>query len=332
VNRRDAVLEGALRAARLHQRLDIVDQIKRQSGNIDIFAAIVELDVELVFRPLDGLLGAYVAQPWNGIIVTTERSLAIQRFTAAHELGHWAMTHHGSLDDESILHRSPSGQATYTVSEIAADAFAAAFLTPDWLFTFHADRQGWDRRSLSDAQNVYQMALRVGVSYEATCRSLERYKVIDGSTLNSLLDVQPKKLKQALLRGYEPETWHGNVWALTEKDAGTRIQGEPGDLFIVRLKENSGAGYLWNIDELKAVGFALVSDERAIPSPEEDVGGAVDRVLTARSEAGGVGSINLVEARPWQLDAPIAQFSLRYDIRGRESGMPRAARERSAAA
>lgn len=41
-------------------------------------------------------------------MVTTERSLHIQRFTAAHELGHVILEHRGSMDRE-ILERGAFG-------------------------------------------------------------------------------------------------------------------------------------------------------------------------------------------------------------------------------
>ena len=38
--------------------------------------------------------------------MTTQRQLPVQRFTAAHELGHAALGHEASLDEEEILKRA----------------------------------------------------------------------------------------------------------------------------------------------------------------------------------------------------------------------------------
>ena len=50
--------------------------------------------------------------------------MSIQRFTAAHELGHFSMRHEPSLDDESILRRMPmSPEPGNNFEETEADAF-----------------------------------------------------------------------------------------------------------------------------------------------------------------------------------------------------------------
>ena len=85
----------------------------------------------LLFRPLRGLLGAYLGQPSfprAGIIVSTQRDLHVQRFTAAHELGHMVMGHEPSLDGEEIgLWRGESSNP----QEVEADAFASEFYSRD---------------------------------------------------------------------------------------------------------------------------------------------------------------------------------------------------------
>jgi hypothetical protein len=101
-------------AARLHQQLGLRKQIESRGGNVDVFSAIQTVNLPLLLRPLQGLLGAYLSDPTPGVLVTTQRPMSIQRFTAAHELGHFSLRHQLSLDDESILRRMPiAGQPTY---------------------------------------------------------------------------------------------------------------------------------------------------------------------------------------------------------------------------
>ena len=76
-------------------------QVEASAGSIDVFGAIIALETPLIFRPLQGLLGACIPGP--GIIISTERPLPIQRFTGAHELGHVVLGHDISLDGEEIL-------------------------------------------------------------------------------------------------------------------------------------------------------------------------------------------------------------------------------------
>jgi predicted secreted protein/Zn-dependent peptidase ImmA (M78 family) len=332
---REVVLEGVKESARLHEELAVRSQIEAVPGSIDVFGAIVRMKIPLMFRPLDGLLGTYLPKPAPGIMVTTERNLAIQRITAAHELGHCYMGHEVSLDRESILERSPFGFQPYDPREAAADAFGVSFLLPKWLLEFHAARQHWNARSMQQAVLAYQMSLRVGASYRATCHSLKRFEIIEKSTLNELLKTQPKRIKRQILGEYEMPDWHADVWVLTEADQGTRIQGGPNDVFVLKLRENSGAGYLWKLDDLKAAGFAVVTDTRGISGDQQEIGGLVERVLTARLDEpnhGQSGLLSLDQVRPWAETAePAGRFSFNYELFGKESGLPRAARQLAAA-
>jgi predicted secreted protein len=119
------------------------------------------------------------------------------------------------------------------------------------------------------------------------------------------------------LVGYEPSDWRGDVWVLTDRDEGVLIEGGRNDLFVVRLQENSGAGYLWNFDQLRAAGFAVVADDRDDSNPEK-IGGITTRRVTAQSDDRRNGEVTLQERRPWMPQRPLREFHLRYDLRGPE--------------
>lgn len=332
MSRRDAILEAIAEANRLHARLKTQELVRSTGGGVDVFATILGLSIPLLFRPLDGLLGAFLPRPSPGIIITTQRGLGVQRFTAAHELGHCELEHGLSLDDDSILHRIERDSTIYDDREAAADAFAVAFLLPEWLFELHAERQGWSAESFDDPHVAYQLSLRVGASYEATCRTLEKYRIIERETLQQHLALTPKKIKQALLGPRALADWNPNVWVLTERDEGTLIQGGPQDVFLIRLKENSGAGYLWNVEDLERSGFTLVSDQRDVPDHSEGVGGIVDRVLVAEAHTEASGRLRLEQARPWDPTSTADRLTLTYELFGNERGLPRAQRAMGAAA
>lgn len=78
-------------AGRLHRTLETRALIESRAGAVDVFVAIASLDLPLLLRPLHGLLGAFLNEPIPGVLITTERSMSIQRFTAAHELGHLSL-------------------------------------------------------------------------------------------------------------------------------------------------------------------------------------------------------------------------------------------------
>lgn len=326
----EAVRNGTMAAARLHVQAGTRAALQGHGGGIDVFGAAVREQLPLLLRPLKGLLGAFLPDPIPGVLVTTQRPLSIQRFTAAHELGHFKMGHRPSLDDDSILRR----MAMTTVAkasdpdfqEVEADAFAVGFLMPKWLIEWHCRRQGWNASDLGKPSNAYQLSLRLGASYEAMSWTLERYRLISGAAGEALRKVQPRQLKVALLEDHRPTDYRGDVWLLTERDADTRIGGSRNDHFVLRLNERSGGGYLWNIDELRASGFAIIRDDRENPDAA-GIGGPVIRHVTAWLEQPTRGLLSLNECRPWQPTNPIAQVRLDYDFTGpEEEGLSRAER------
>lgn len=322
-----SVRAGTIAAGRLHRRLPLREGVTQRGGNVDVFAAIEMVQLPLLLRPLEGLLGAYLNDPAPGVLVTTQRPMSIQRFTAAHELGHSELRHRPSLDDESILRRMPLNHLQQNdFQEVEADAFAIAFMMPTWLIAWHCERQEWKAADLRRPNIVYQLSLRMGASYEATCWTLARHNIIDRRLASELLQTQPKVMKTALLANYQPQDYRGDVWLLTERDAGTRIDGSRNDLFVLRLAEHSGGGYLWDIDQLQASGFAIVGD--TLEGPDDDtVGGHVVRRVTATAAEANRGLLSIDERRPWDPDPPLSSLSVEFDFTGPEEvGYSRATR------
>jgi Zn-dependent peptidase ImmA (M78 family) len=324
-----AVRAGTMAAARAHAEIGTREIVDRSGGNVDVFGVISGLDLPLMLRPLKGLLGAYLDDPVPGIIVTTERRMSIQRFTAAHEFGHLRMGHQPSLDDEGMLRRMPnSPEPTGLFQETEADAFAIGFMMPKWLILGHAARQGWQTPHFRRPDIVYQLSLRLGASYEATCRTLVRYALIDVATMDALLASKPRAQKVTLLAGYVPADYRGDVWLLTPNDAGTRIDGSRDDIFVMQLTEHSGGGYVWDFDQLVASGFVIVADDRAAVDPD-GVGGPVVRRVTAAVEGADSGRVSVDERRPWQPVPPSASLTFDFDMTGPEpAGLSRADRRR----
>lgn len=300
---RDALLKGMRAALRLQRDLGL-DQGNARGQRVDVFGAIYKKNVPLLFRKLEPLLGAYLRENGNpGIILTTRRPLGQQRFTAAHELGHHVMNHDPHADDDSILRRSPDRPRDYMrlpATEQEADAFASYFLVPDWLITTLMQRQDWSPSHFQSPSVVYQMALRMGTSYRATLFALTRNRVIASGMRQQLAKVQPATVKRALVPDHPlASTQNIDVWQLTERDEGTVIEASRDDLFVVKLREDSGAGYLWSFDELEAAGFAILKDgrEKVI---EGTVGApTVRHVIAHASGAPAHGTYTVWERRPW---------------------------------
>lgn len=314
--RRDAILTAVLEADRLHKEFDTKARAEGGEGRIDVFGMLANRDIPVMFRPLKGLLGAYIDDPDQGIIVTTQRPLPVQRFTAAHELGHAALGHEASLDEEDILTRALFvTEARYDIREIQANAFATQLLTPQWLIVQHMKRQGWTRDNLTNPTVVYQLALRMGSSYSATCYALVESKGIDRPTSEKLLKVKPKGIKQSLVKPYEPETWYGDVWLVTERDNGMVLDGSRSDRVVLKFQEHASSGYLWQFGDLAGAGLKIVEDGRASSSGAQHIGGIVARTVIAepQDESGASGHVHLREVRPWQT-AGEALHSLDLDV------------------
>ncbi len=104
---RESILRGIRGAKRLQRdlRLDIGAS---RAQRVDVFGCIARMGAMLMFQPLEPLLGAFIREDGAaGIILSTRRPLGMQRFTAAHELGHLFLGHDPHADDEGILRRAP---------------------------------------------------------------------------------------------------------------------------------------------------------------------------------------------------------------------------------
>jgi predicted secreted protein len=328
-NYASAVRAGTMAAGRMLRDLGVRELVESSGEPVDVFGAIYQLGLPLMLRPLQGLLGVFLPAPMPGILVTTERPMSIQRFTAAHELGHFAMGHRPSLDDENnILRRAPLARAQdIEFQETEADAFATAFMMPRWLVILHCQRQGWRTDDLIHPAIAYQLSVRLGASYEATCRSLERHNLITGAQRQRLLSVKPRELKVALLGDYQPPNYRGDVWRLTARDQGGHIAGSRNDLFVLQLEERSSAGYVWNVDQLAASGFAIVRDQREAID-DEGIGNPVLRKLTVEPVDAPRGHLRMDERRPWSGDAA-GSLDFEFDLSGpEEAGLSRFERRR----
>ncbi len=319
VNYVAAIRRATLEASRIHRDLAIQAQVVHGTGRIDVYGTIARLGVPLFFTKLDGLLGAYYRHPSPGVLITTERPLSQQRFTAAHELGHHWLGHTPSLDDEeSMLRRAPF-QAIKgdNVQEVEAETFAAAFLLPRWLVDRHCEQQEWTDADLLDPARVYQLALRVGISFKAAVWTLARYDVFDSKVAAAMANIELKKIKKQLLRGYEPKSYRGDVWVVSERDADMRIDGGPNDLFVVRLTEHSGSGYLWRVESIDGEALAVVADSRE-DIDADGIGGSTMRLITTAAHDRRLGELRLAESRPWQPANPRNTFALQYNLTGAE--------------
>lgn len=315
---RDEILQAIYEADRLHKEFKTKENLEQSFGRIDVFGMLFEREIPVLFRPLKNLLGVYISDPGVGVMVTTQRQLRVQRFTAAHELGHAELGHEASLDDEDILERPIySSDTKGDPREDQANAFAAQLLTPHWLVVHHMKRQGWKPNDLVDPVTVYQLSLRMGSSYSATCYKLAEFGAVKPKTLQKLLGIPPKTIKQSLVKNYKPKNWYGDVWVVTERDSEMALEGSRSDIVLMKLREHSGAGYMWQFGDLHDVGLNIVEDGAESDVSDQHIGGMVLRTVIAEVQNGATGHINLREVRPWQpTGEPLHSFELDLDMYG----------------
>jgi Zn-dependent peptidase ImmA (M78 family) len=320
VARREEILNAILEADRLHAHYDTKGRAELGEGRVNVFRMLFDRNIYVMFKPLRNLLGAYFSDPDTGVLVTTKRPLPVQRFTAAHELGHAALGHDASLDDLEILERPIfSTETTGDPREDQANAFAAQLLTPQWLIVHHMKQQGWRPQNLREPVAVYQLALRMGSSYSATCYALAECSAIDRSVRDRLLQVKPKAIKQSLVKSYEPEHWRGDVWLVTERDNGIVLEGSRTDLVVLKFLEHSGSGYVWQFGDLADAGMGIVEDGRASDGSDQHLGGAVFRTVIAEAQGDESvhGHVKFREVRPWQpKGSPLNFLDLDIDLSG----------------
>ncbi|MCG7321351.1 ImmA/IrrE family metallo-endopeptidase [Arsenicicoccus bolidensis] len=228
-----------------------------QESPVDVFDLLDQCGLWLTFTRLENLLGAAVRVGDGGVLLTTQRPAAVQRYTAAHELGHWVLdldVDAVAVDGESeVFHPS-------TDREILAQVFAGQLLMPPPLVFAACERYGIVGSTTATGASVYQAARDMGTSYEAAARQLANLQIIGARDLDDLLRQRPKDIKTALALGHAP-SGTVEVWTASRGDHDP-IRVTAGDEVFVTLPENRTTGHRWLTDlELDARAHNRVTTE-----------------------------------------------------------------------
>ena len=309
LDRRSEILRATSEAADLLARFP-----PGRRTSFDIVGAVTEHGSPLVFRPLEGLLGAVVTMNgMSGIMITTNRALQVQRFTLAHELGHILLGHPISID-HTIEFAGQETSAGRPPEEVAVDTFASRLLGSKKLVLASAQRQQWSKEDLHRPENIYQLSLRLGISYQATCWALVGSEILTPAKAHSLLKTQAKHCKQALAPEAPITNSRADVWSLTEADTGTLLEAVPDDLFAIHLRDHASAGYLWQLAD-SASSAVVVGEHR--PHPNHAYGGRSSRVMYVRFNAPGRHRLVFEHVRPWSR-ATLGHIEIDIDGHGKE--------------
>jgi Zn-dependent peptidase ImmA (M78 family) len=224
-----------------------IDATKR----IDVFTAIDDVDLDLFFRPI-GAAGLYLPRDLfeaPGIVLNSDHPLALQRYSGAHELGHHHFGHEPDIDLDAELVARPDRELL-SDEEKLAEAFASWFLAPPELVDLVLEQLSIERpRSPHD---VYQLALRLGTSYMATCYHLSSMGLLGGTPAHDWAQRELRKIKEAIAPQRRPEGWHNDVWLLGDGDRRGELIVRAGDRLVVHGT--------WTVEELPA-GATLAVDQ-----------------------------------------------------------------------
>lgn len=230
-----------------------------QDAPIDVFALIEQLDIVLVFNNLKTILGALLPHGDGGIMLSTQRGAAVQRYTAAHEIGHWILDHEAAFDTEADLY-TPSHDR-----EQLAQVFASQLLMPPPLVYATAAEYGVSNSATATGPLVYLMARDMGASYEAVVRQLDNLGVINRNRRDELLAIRPATIKTQLSLGHRP-VGQGDVWPVDVRSSGGAITVTEGDEVVIMLPENRTTGYQW----LTEADLRDRAERRVQPPPRID--------------------------------------------------------------
>ena len=320
---RSEILQAASEAARV-----FADFPHGKRTSFDIVGAVMGMSIPLVFQPLENLIGTAVTiGRARGIMISTKRDLHVQRFTLAHELGHLRLGHPFKLD-ETIGFAGRNAPKSRPIQERAADTFASELLGPKSLLLESAKRHRWTNQKLHQPDNIYQLSLRLGISYQATCWALVTASVLNRREAGKF-EAEPVKDQKRALAPEEliTNSW-ANVWALTKADSGTFLEAGPDDLFAVHVQDQASAGYLWRLADTgtnaETVGERSTNHDHAY-------GEQSSRIVYVRFASPGTHRLAFEHVRPWSR-ATLDHIEIHIDGHGKErAGLARRAKHQALA-
>lgn len=257
--------------------------------------------VMVMRRPLERLLGAFVRESTPGIMVNSERSTGLIHLTCAHELGHYFLGHETTADERIQYDKSA------TLQEREADWFAYCLLTSRGILAKAMHRKGWSVAALRDPLNLYQLSLRIGVSYTAMAWSLARLKLWDSSDADRMTRTEPAEIKRSIL-GHGDFEVRNDIWLLDERDHELILEPSVRDQVVFRLPNHAPSGYLWSLDDAQSEGFRIqpldAPQHSTVTQPSSAADTEADHLLAGHVErgkfAGRILPLNFTEKRPWE--------------------------------
>lgn len=301
---RTSILRGAQFAAR-----ELAAMGYSPDDPVDVFSAIERARLRLMFQPLEAIKGALctVSSGTTGVLVNANHPLHLQRFTAAHELGHFRLGHKEAVD---LLEDDVAGDmCRLSGTELEAESFASYFLMPE-----RALRRAFDSSRPILPEDAYQVSLRLQVSYRAMVSRLYALKMVSYSQAEKLRTVQPKDIKRSLTHGLTGNLGRRHVWLIRTEDARHLVRPAVGDEIHVLLPENPSAGYSWREVESSDAPVRRVATDSHFAN--DLFGASNERHIAYEVVDAREGRLALSHSRSWQDSSESESFELQLKVEG----------------
>jgi transcriptional regulator with XRE-family HTH domain len=167
---------------------------KLDAPPINVYRALACYGIRVRMTGLNGISGAFIpAGPRRaaGVLINSNQPGDRQRYSAAHELGHHVLGHADNTADQIV---SPLGRR-FAPREIEADSFASDLLIPEELLGSEIKRLA---KTESLESQVYRLADRFLVSYQAMIYRLANLHVITATQKEALLKIRPSNIEANL--------------------------------------------------------------------------------------------------------------------------------------
>ncbi|WP_263365842.1 ImmA/IrrE family metallo-endopeptidase [Edaphobacter bradus] len=190
----------------------------------DVFELVARYGLSLRFTRADSLDGLYINDGLTGSInVAALRPAGMQRFTAAHELGHFIFGHGARLD------KGLEGMTSDSTEEMIADTFARHLLMPKSAVLRGFAELGTEPKSASAAQ-YHAVAAWLGVGYTTLAQQCRwTLGLIGNQKLHELTLIQPQRIKRSQVPSVH---WRGRkeLWPICPSWNGSRLHVQVGDV------------------------------------------------------------------------------------------------------
>jgi hypothetical protein len=307
---RASLLNAATKASQVIDSTGMLDRVARDGyTRIDPFVIASHHQLPVMLRPLDQLLGAYIGGENPGVLVNSARPAGLVHMTCAHELGHYFLDHPTTSDE-----RLDYGSSAASIEQ-EADTFAYHLLAPRRLVVRIATAKKWTSRTLPDPSVVYQLSLRLGMSYLAMVWTLLSHRLVSYKDAETLAQTKPRDIKRAVLPELE-KGFEGDVWLLNKLDEPFILEPRATDRFVVELPNHLTSGFQWTAEQVREHGFTLeplqlpTTSSTTVGSDEPFVagGGVVRYVVNGAGERtdddAKRAQFDFVEKRTWEPGSP----------------------------